>query len=67
MKAWKTIRYGEAADGQEAPAYALNGGTIINRKLPQTGDSAMPGLWLAMVLLSGAAVVLLFKRRYGRR
>ncbi len=61
------VSYGEAVEGQEAPAYALNGGTIVNRKLPQTGDSAMPGLWLAMVLLSGAAVVVLIRRRYGNR
>ena len=33
-----------------------NGGTIINYRVPQTGDEAQPALWIAFVL-AGAAML----------
>jgi LPXTG-motif cell wall-anchored protein len=42
-----------------------NGGTIINYKIPQTGDQANPALWAGLALLgmAGIVVVLMTGRR----
>ena len=42
---------------------AGNGDTIVNRKIPKTGDESMIGLWSGMTVLSGAAFILLMKKR----
>ena len=42
-----------------------NGGTIINRKVPQTGDALPVGLHIACIVAAGSALVLLL--RAGRR
>ncbi|MBQ6952009.1 MAG: Cna B-type domain-containing protein, partial [Clostridia bacterium] len=42
---------------------AGNGDTIVNRKIPKTGDESMIGLWSCMTVLSGAAFILLMKKR----
>lgn len=45
-----------------------NGGTIINRKVPQTGDTLPVGMHLVCIVTASAALVLLFRsrrRQYG--
>ena len=42
---------------------AGNGDTIVNRKIPKTGDESMIGLWSGITVLSGAAFILLMKKR----
>lgn len=34
-----------------------NGGTIINKKIPRTGDEANLGLWIGMAALGAAGIV----------
>ena len=48
--------------GAEAEA-AGNGDTIVNRKIPQTGDESRIGMWTVVSVLSGAAFILLMKKR----
>ncbi len=40
-----------------------NGGTIINYKVPQTGDSDSPAVWMAVMMCSAAAIMLMILRR----
>lgn len=40
-----------------------NGGTIINYKVPQTGDSDSPAVWMAVMMCSAAAIMLMMLRR----
>jgi parallel beta-helix repeat protein len=42
-----------------------NGGTIINHKIPQTGDEANPALWIGLLLLgiTGIGIALMAERR----
>lgn len=40
-----------------------NGGTIINRKIPQTGDTTPAELYLAILLTASAALAILLKAR----
>ena len=54
-----TVVYG----GDEEATCAYDGDTIVNRKLPKTGDDSNVGLWLAMTLASGCAFILLMKKR----
>ena len=40
-----------------------NGGTIINYKVPKTGDDANPALWIALAALGIGGLALLLKKR----
>ena len=48
--------------GEEAE-YAENGGTIINAKIPQTGDHASLGLWAMLMTGASAALLAMLLRR----
>ena len=50
------------ADGHSGE-YADNGGTITNRKIPQTGDEAPLALWMTLMGASAMLLALLMKRR----
>ena len=50
------------ANGASAE-YADNNGTIINAKIPQTGDETPLALWLTLMSASAAMLMLLRKRR----
>ncbi|MBQ9944423.1 MAG: Cna B-type domain-containing protein, partial [Clostridia bacterium] len=54
-----TVTYGE--DKEATCAY--NGDTIVNRKIPKTGDDSRIGLWLAVTAVSAAGCILLMKKR----
>ena len=41
----------------------VNGGEIVNTRIPQTGDSASLGLWLAMMGASAAMLAMLLRRK----
>ncbi len=49
--------------GGVAADHADNGGTIINTKIPQTGDETPLALWLTLLAVSAIGLVLLLKRR----
>ncbi len=42
---------------------AENGDTIVNRKIPQTGDNSHIGLWLAVTMAAAGAMIVLLKKR----
>ena len=42
---------------------ASDGDTIINKKVPTTGDAFSPMLWLGMFLASAALLMVMFRRR----
>ena len=42
---------------------AWNGDTIVNRKIPKTGDDSMIGLWMAVTAASAGAFLMLMKKR----
>ncbi len=47
-----------------------NGGTIINYKVPKTGDSAEPVLWIGCTVLGLGMLAAAFvgrRRKYGER
>ena len=54
-----TVTYGEDAEA----TCATNGDTIVNRKIPKTGDDSRIGLWLAVTAVSAAGCILLMKKR----
>ena len=56
-----TTRY-ELENG-EAAELGVNGGTIINAKIPQTGDEAPLALWIGMMGMSGALLLMLQRRK----
>ncbi|MBQ6951062.1 MAG: Cna B-type domain-containing protein, partial [Clostridia bacterium] len=58
-----TVSYGEAAEGEEEPTCARDYGTIVNRKIPRTGDESRIGLWIALSAVSACAFILLMKKR----
>ena len=39
-----------------------DGDTIVNRKLPKTGDDSRIGLWIGLSALSACAFILLMKK-----
>ena len=55
-----------AHEGEDGRCY--NGGTIINTKIPKTGDSANLLLWLSMVLFGTglAGGTMYYRRRRSR-
>ncbi|MBQ4640600.1 MAG: Cna B-type domain-containing protein, partial [Clostridia bacterium] len=55
--------YGEAAEGEEAPACAYDYGTIVNRKIPKTDDNSHIGLWIGLTVLSAGMLAMLWKKR----
>ena len=58
-----TVIYGEAAEGEEEPTCARDYGTIVNRKIPKTGDESNIGLWIGLSAVSACAFILLMKKR----
>ncbi len=60
-----TVSYGEVEEGEEEPTFAEDYGTIVNRKIPKTGDESRIGLWAACVAVgfSGLACVVYFIRK----
>ena len=54
------INVGEFADVTDR---LHNGGTLINYKVPQTGDQETPVLWAGLMTISAAALLLIAKRR----
>ncbi len=51
-------------DANGAPAETgVNGGKIINTKVPETGDTASLGLWVTMMGASAAMLAMLLRRR----
>lgn len=52
-----TTTYINKGDHANANDGAYNGGIIKNSKLPQTGDSSTPMLWVALMLLTGSALL----------
>ena len=55
--------YGEAEEGEEAPACAYDYGTIVNRKIPKTNDNSHIGLWIGLTVLSAGMLAMLWKKR----
>ncbi|MBR5302662.1 MAG: Cna B-type domain-containing protein, partial [Clostridia bacterium] len=43
--------------------YGVNGGTIVNSKLPETGDSQSVAMWMLMLSISLGSVLLMMKRK----
>ncbi len=62
-----TVSYGEAAEGEEEPTFAEDWGTIVNRKIPRTGDDTAIGLWTALTAAAGCLLVLTLKKRKATR
>ena len=65
MSGFETYYY--AADGQRIEI-GVNGGRIVNVKLPDTGDRSPVGLWFALAglaVIATAVIVELMKRRRG--
>ncbi len=58
-----TVSYGEAAEGEEEPTFAEDWGTIVNRKIPKTGDESHIGLWIALTLASACGFIVMMKKR----
>ena len=60
-----TVRYENVGAYADVTDRCYNGGTIINYKVPKTGDTANPRLWAGMMLLGVGAVcgTLVFGRR----
>nr|MBR4280555.1 Cna B-type domain-containing protein [Clostridia bacterium] len=56
-----TVTY--KAANSEIVEEGVNGGEIINTKVPQTGDNASLGLWLALMGASAALLTMLQRRR----
>ena len=56
-----TVTY-KTASG-EIVEEGVNGGEIINAKIPQTGDPATLGLWLALMGASAVLLTMLQRRR----
>ncbi len=52
----------QTASGEDAEI-AHNGDTIINTRVPETGDSAPLALWAIMLIVSAAALVVIKRRR----
>lgn len=52
-----TTTYINKGDHANANDGAYNGGIIKNSKIPQTGDSSTPMLWVALMLLTGSALL----------
>ena len=50
------VRYENVGAYADVTDRCYNGGTIINYKVPKTGDDATPALWIALAAMSGNAV-----------
>lgn len=52
-----TTYINKGVTSEDAAACAYNGGTIVNSKVPQTGDSAPLGLWMLATLLAACGLL----------
>ena len=57
------VRYENVGKHAGETDRCYNGGTIINYKVPKTGDDATPALWIALTAVSAGALALLWIRR----
>ena len=57
------VRYENVGKHAGETDRCYNGGTIINYKVPKTGDDATPALWIALAALGIGGLSLLLKKR----
>lgn len=57
-----TTTYINAGDNEAETDCAYNGGTIINSKIPQTGDNAHLLLWMGMLMLAAIGLIGMVER-----
>ena len=62
------VRYENVGKHAGETDRCYNGGTIINYKVPKTGDSAAPLLWVGMALAGTLGLaVMIYRRRKAQR